>query len=124
MKKIFALTLVLLFATVVCSFADAEAPSNANEGKSIYGRIDQDPTGSTDANATLIGKLSKGVYASWSSSVTAYLLSTQHMSGNRSFGSSHDATAIFRNDTVPQDMSSYTGSNINSSAFGAGWTAM
>ena len=124
MKKITALAFVLLLATTVSSFADTQAPSATDEGKSIYGRIDQDPASTTDAAATLIGKLSKGVYASWSSSINGYLLTTQHISGNRSFGSSHAATAIFRNDSVGVDCSAATGANINSSFFGAGWTAM
>ena len=120
MKKICILAIVLLLATVVSSFADTEAPAAGNEGKSLYGKIASDPTGTTDAEATLIGKCSKGVYAGWNTTASGYVLVTMHQSGNRAFGSSHDATAIYRNDTLPT-----TAPNVaDVSYFGASWTAM
>ena len=122
MKKIFALALLLLIASVVSSFADTEAPASANAGMSIYARIDADPTSSTDAAAVLIGKCSKGVYAGWIVTATGsgYTLTTQHQSGSKSFGSSHDSTAIYRNDTAP-----ITPTAADSSFFASGnWTAM
>ncbi len=120
MKKIIVLALVLLFATATASLANTSAPNTADEGKSLYGGIGAAPTGSSDG--TLIGKLSKGVYASWNTNSLGYILTTQHISGNRSFGSSHDATAIFRHDTYPQDVSG--AGTVGESFFGAGWTAM
>ena len=120
MKKIFALALLLLLASVVSSFADTEAPASANAGMSIYARIDADPTSSTDAAAVLIGKCSKGVYAGWNSSASGYSMVTMHFDGNRSFGSSYDATAIYRNDLK---ISAAPG-KADKSYFADGWTAM
>lgn len=120
MKKIFALALVLLFATAITSFADTEAPASANQGKSIYGKIASDPTATDDAEATLIGKCSKGVYAGWNTTASAYTIITMHFDGNRSFGSSYDATAIYRNDTKPTDAPDAA----DKSYFADGWTAM
>jgi hypothetical protein len=120
MKKIFALALVLLLATAVSSFANSQAPVSTNEGKSLYGKVGSAPTATNDAAATLIGKCSKGVYAGWNVDANGYVLVMMHMSGNRAFGSSHDATAIYRNDTLPTAAPGVA----EKSYFGASWTAM
>ena len=123
MKKILVLAFVLIFASVAASFANTGAPTTADEGKSLFAGVAAAATGSSDG--TLVGKLSKGVYAGWSTDSNGYILTTQHMSGNRSFGSSHDATAIFRNDSSVMDPSSATGANLTQDYFGSGnWTAM
>jgi hypothetical protein len=123
MKKIFVLALVLFFVSTAVSLANTGAPVATDNGKSLYGGITAAPAATTGADVTLIGKLSKGVYASWSCDVLGYILTTQHQSGNRSFGSSHDATAIYRNDTTPVDASG-AATPLTSGFFGAGWTAM
>lgn len=119
MKKIFSLAIVLLFATVVSSFAAVSAaPASADAGKSLYGAS----SGTATTGSTLIGKLSKGVYAGWivTAGGSGYTLTTQHQSGTKSFGSSHDSTAIYRNDTAPQ-----TPTAASSTFFASGnWTAM
>jgi hypothetical protein len=122
MKKILVLALVLFFVSAATSFANTGAPATADAGKSLYAGVSAAPTASSGADVTLIGKLSKGVYAGWACNANGYILTTQHMSGNRSFGSSHDATAIYRNDTTPKDPSGAT--DIDSSYFAAGWTSM
>jgi len=122
MKRKISLALVLFFASVVSSFANAEAPATIDAGKSLYAGVSAEPTGSGDG--TLVGKMSKGVYMGWSCDANGYILTSQHVSGNRSFGSSHDATAIYRHDSVPQDPSGVSGANINSGYFSSGWTAM
>ena len=120
MKNIIVLALVLLFASIVPSFADTEAPAVANAGMSLFARIDADPASTTDTSATLIGRLSKGVYAGWNSNASGYALITMHFDGNRSFGSSHDATAIYRNDTKP----TAAPDSADKGYFDSGWTAM
>lgn len=120
MKKIFVSTLVLLIASVALSFANTAAPAPGDAGKSLYAGVASAPTAS--AGNTLIGKLSTGVYAGWNTTSLAYILTTQHVDGNRAFGSSHDATAIYRNDSYPQDPSG--AASVSSGYFGASWTAM
>ena len=121
MKKIFVLALVLLLSSAALSFANTGAPTSGDAGKTLYGGVGAAPTGSSDG--TLIGKLSTGVYVGWASDTLGYILTTQHVDGNRSFGSAHNATAIFRNDAFPMDPSS--ASPIGAAYFGTGnWTAM
>ena len=119
MKKIFSLAIVLLFATVVSSFAAVSAaPTTTDAGKSLYGAI----SGTATTGSTLIGKLSKGVYAGWfvTATGTGYTLTTRHQTVLSRSVLLHDSTAIYRNDTAPS-----TPTAADSSFFASGnWTAM
>ena len=118
MKKIFVLAIVLMFATTVSSFAAPDkAPDAADAGLSLYGAI----TGTAAKTDTLLGKMSNGVYPGWNTNTLGYAVTTQHISGSKSYGTAHDSTAIYRNDSAPQ-----TPSDPDNESFGAAdsWTAM
>lgn len=120
MKKIFILTFILVLAATGISFANDTGFSAADEGKSIFGASDGGTITGSRNEDTLIGKMSNGVYAGWNTQVLQYVITTTHLQGNKSFGSSFEATSIFRVDTKETAAPTAT----TQAYFGAGWTAM
>ncbi len=119
MKKIFILTFILMLAATGISFADTGF-ATADEGKKVFGASDGGTiTGSRDQD-TLIGKLSNGVYAGWNTTTVQYVITTTHTQGNKSFGTSFEATEIYRTDTKETAFPDVTTQGY----FAAGWTAM
>lgn len=118
MKKIILVATVMLFACSSLSFAAAsKAPTAADDGQTVYG-VD---TGTATANDTLIAKLSTGVYLGWLTGVNGYTLYTQHKNGTRTYGTSYDSTALYRNDTI---QTAAPTSSLTATAFGSGWTEL
>jgi hypothetical protein len=64
--------------------------------------------------------MSNGVYAGWNTNALGYAVTTQHISGSKSYGTAHDSTAIFRNDSLQTTAPSAAAD----SSFGTSWTAM
>lgn len=120
MKKIVALTAVILMATAsLASAAALTSTSVSNEAATIYGGISQaDAEGSS---RTLIGKLSKSTKLGVRYSATEYALTTKHSSGNTQYGTAYDATAIYKKEVGSAALAAPTATDR--SAFGT-WTAM
>jgi hypothetical protein len=125
MKKIIVIAALSLLAATP-AFADLAASGAlvlTSTGLSVYG---SNATGAVAVGTTpLIGKTSTGVGFGWKTGAGGYAILTQHKSGTRIFGSSHDSTSIVYKDTAPGVIpaSSDTPSVSDFTAFG-GWTSM
>lgn len=109
MKKAFALIALLTFVSST-AFAVEIVPADNNAGKTV----------SCTADGKVIGKLSASVKLGANFDTTGYAITTQHMKGTKTFGTSHDSTAIYANESL---VTTAPGAS-DSSAFGSGWTAM
>ena len=99
MKKTLALTGCLALAFAGTAMATEIAPSGGVSAASlqIFGGINTADSASV-TTSTMIGKLSKGVVLGAKYSNTGYALDTKHGSGNTAYGTSNDATAIFKSE--------------------------
>jgi len=125
MNKIIALTFLLLLVVCGSSFAAALASGavTPSEGLQIYGGT-TGTAAATDDN--MIGKLSKGVMASFNFDAInglGYAVLTKHSSGTQMFGTADDSTAIFRQ-TVGDGALTATPSAAGNTAFATNWTEM
>ena len=122
MKKIIAITALLLFVACGSAFAAAMATGGiSNEGDSIYGGPDVASAADAD-ESILIGKMSKGVSAGANYDVLSYAMNTKHTSGTQAFGTADDSTAIYRTNIGTGVLAAAPTSNSNT-AF-ATWTEM
>lgn len=108
MKKIILLAAALCITMSASAFAAEVTPTAADAGKTVK------------AGAKVIGKLSASVMLGAAYDATGYAITTQHLKGTKTFGTSHDSTAIYSNDTLVADAPGQS----DSGAFGTGWTAM
>lgn len=123
MKKILVITaaISLAFSGSAMAAALASGSVTASDGLQIYGGISA--ADAADANtSTLIGKTSKGVKAGVNFTSTQYALNTKHNSGNTAYGTSNEATAIYKSEIgLTTALTAPTAADV--SAF-ATWTAM
>ncbi|GFE58463.1 hypothetical protein [Geobacter sp. AOG1] len=123
MKRILAITasLSLAFAGTAMAAALTSGSVTTTDGLQIFGGISSSDAAST-TTSTMIGKLSKGVKFGVNYSNTGYAADTKHNSGNTAYGTSNDATAIYKSEiglaTALTAPSSPDVSSFNS------WTAM
>jgi uncharacterized protein YcnI len=127
MKKILIANIAALFFAS-SAFAAAThaitANSYADAGKTVYGAKASASAGAAGTKA--IGKLSTGVDFALKTSTSGYALITAHKNGNKSYGSSHDSTAIYMKDISKGDAVAAP-SAIGSTDFvasGSGWSTM
>jgi hypothetical protein len=117
-----ALTLLVAssaFAGNSAGVATSAALSNATGGKTLYG----DKTTATVSTA-MIGKSSTGCSLAIYSTTLGYGLTTQHVSGTKAFGTSHDSTAIYSFDvTATKGVYKLAPGETGSSQFSA-WSTM
>ncbi|HBG05997.1 MAG: hypothetical protein A2075_15535 [Geobacteraceae bacterium GWC2_58_44] len=121
MKKILTITscVVLLSSGIAVAAEIAPAGGLSAATATIYGGINA--TDSASANATLIGKLSKGVKLGAKYSSAGYAIDTKHDSGNTFYGVTHDATAIYKKEVGTTALTAPSAADV--SAF-SDWTAM
>jgi hypothetical protein len=118
MKKIFVITILLLF---VASFASAAqlSFSDAQAGSEL---------GATAPVNVVIGKCSKGVKLGAAYDGTAYALQTVHLNGSKIYGTAYDSTAIWvlTPTTIAKDHFTATplADSNSDDAFGTGWSAL
>ena len=119
MKRIIVVISLVLF-TYSFSFAAATgdiATTYTNAGKTVAGGND-----AAVGTPKSIGKLSTGVDLAFTTSTVGYSLITQHKNGVKSFGTSHDSTAIYSKNSTKAG--AVTAVAADSSAFVASWTSM
>ena len=123
MKKILIINLVaLLFAT-----ADMDITTAGKQGLTLYGGKNSGDAATTSANQKLIGKASTGVGIGIISSTLGYAVISQHKSGIKAYGSSHDSTAMYMCDVVAGTIKVAKPSAIGSVDFANAsnkWTSM
>ena len=122
MKKTLAITASLSLAFAGTAMAAAlTTGSVSSPSLQVFGG-----SGTADAasvtTSTMIGKLSKGVSLGVNYSSTGYALDTKHTSGNTAYGTSNDATAIFKSE-IGLTATLTAPSTTDVSSFAA-WTAM
>lgn len=107
MKKI---VIIMAAFSLVSSaaFATTITPSDNDAGKTVM------------AGTKPIGKLSASVKLGANYDATGYAITTQHKKGTKTFGTSHDSTAIY----AIESLEAAAPNASDSAAFGAGWTAM
>lgn len=123
MKKIISLlTCISLFtASTAMAAALGTGSVTPDDGLQIYGGIDAGDAASS-TTSTLIGKTSKGVKAGFAYTNTGYAANTKHNSGNTAYGTSNEATAIYKSE-IGLDTALTAPSATDVSAFET-WTAM
>ncbi len=123
MKKLIAITALLLFVASGTSFAAALTTGNvtAGEGLQLFGGPDATAAASS-TEAVLIGKMSKGVRAGVAFDSTNYAVNTKHDNGDKAYGTADDSTAIY-NTTLGTGALTAAPSASSNSAF-ATWTEM
>lgn len=99
MKKVIAFTACLVVLSAGSSMAAALASGavTPTDGYQIFGGINATDAAS-NTTSTMIGKLSKGVKLGVNYSATGYAHDTKHGSGNTAYGTSNDATAIYKSE--------------------------
>ena len=114
MKKIIVFVTVLFIASTNIAFAANLAANVANAGLTVK---------ATAPAAVDISKFSKGVFGGAEYSAAGYSIVTFHNLGNKAYGTSYDATALyFKPDMTSATFAAPTDSNA-AVAF-AGWTKM
>lgn len=115
MKKIIAITALVLFASVGIGFAATIGPTTA--GYSLYGGVVAADVAGT--NGVLLGKSSKGVQFAANYVTTGYAIVSKHTSGSKGYGTSADSTAVYfiENYTIAQPSASTIDAFVT-------WTAM
>jgi hypothetical protein len=95
MKKIIIITALFVFASS-SAFAAGDADVVwADAGKTLRGAA----SGVGDTSPA-IGKLSTKVGIAWQADEDGYAIITQHQSGVKAYGTSHDSTAIYVTDVT------------------------
>lgn len=125
MRKLLVANLaILLFAS--SAFAAGSFDMDFSKtGLTVYGSKTDAAT--AGANQKTIGKTSTGVGVGIISTAQGYAVVTQHKSGNKAYGSSHDSTAVFMNDAKQGEAKLAKPSQIGSGDFvasGSSWTTM
>ena len=123
MKKILVIIASLTFAFSGAAFAAALASGSVTttDGLQIFGGISAADAAST-TTSTMIGKLSKGVKLGVNFTSAGYAVNSKHGSGNTAYGTSNDATAIYKSE-IGLSTALTAPSTADVSAF-ATWTAM
>lgn len=119
MKRILIAGLLVLVAATSSFAVTSSAIVWANAGKSVVG--------GSDANATAarpIGKLSTGVAMAFSTATTGYALITQHQSGVKAFGTSHDSTAVYQMPVTKAATTAAPNSPDSADFITGSWTSM
>lgn len=117
MKKYFVLLIALLALTAGNAFAGATIAVGANATTG-------GDTLSADAPAAaLISQMSKGVLVTAITSTTGYSVFTAHLSGDKSYGSAHDSTAIYTQAYAGGAVLGTPG-EVGSGEFATQWTAL
>lgn len=119
-KKVLLLSLLMALTFSGVSLAavtstDSTDAVEGSEGLTIYG-----DASSATASTTMIGKLSTGVRAGWTTGEQGYAIITLHKSGSQTYGSAHDSTSIYRASGLVDDAPTAS----DSSSFDTGWTAL
>ena len=121
---------ILFFAVFALSVASAAFASDAltlsldTTGLTVYASKTSATAVATDP---LVAKTSTGVAVGMKTSADGYAAVTQHKSGSKGFGSSHDSTSIY---SIPVTVTSganvaITGPTaIGTALFTGSWTAM
>ena len=122
MKKIVAITALLLFVVSNSCFAAALASGavTAGDALTIYGGSSAAVASSN--TAVIIGKTSKGVRMGAAYNTAGYSINTKHDSGTKAFGTAHDATALYTTEVGTGALTAGP-SAIGYTAF-QNWTAM
>lgn len=108
MKRIAVLVAIFSFTLTASAFAAATVSVDFNNaGKNVSG------------DGKTLGKLSSSVTLGASNASTGYAIITLHQKGTRTFGTSHDSTAIYSAEGAQA-----APTQSDSGAFGTGWTAM
>ena len=101
MKKILVLTILSIF--VLSGYAFADITETASSGiDHINGAGGQVAAGAISSGDN-ISKLSTGVALGWNTTTSGYAIIASHENGTKAFGTAHDSTAIYVNDTDPTD---------------------
>jgi len=119
MKKIFALTCILILASAGLALADVtKTASSAIVDGSRGGQVG---AGTIGTAGNEISHLSTGVGLGWTCDVNGYALITEHTNGTKTYGTAADSTAIYTNDAKPLTAPS---ASDDSAVSGAGWTSL
>lgn len=123
MKKIISLVTCMFLLTASTAMAAALATGNVttDDGLQIYGGT-SDADAASATTSTLIGKTSKGVKAGFAYSGTGYAANTKHDSGNTAYGTSNEATAIYKSEIGLT--TALTAPSVSTVAAFTTWTAM
>ncbi len=119
MKKIIILNVVALF---VASVAFADGVDFKEAGKTLYGAAGTVDPG--ESGTFSIGKLSTKVGLGWLNDATGYAIITQHQSGTKAYGTSHDSTAIYVKDVVKKGTGEDEPGASDTGAFATDWKTM
>ncbi|MCM2265246.1 MAG: hypothetical protein NDI73_08640 [Desulfuromonadales bacterium] len=119
MKKIIAITLLLLYVATGSALAAAAAS----------GTSDTTGTGGLGLNATAptaqsIARASKGVFWGWTTGTGGYALDTIHMNGTKAYGTGYDSTKIYFMDTTVAAFAEPADSNTEVAFPDGTWTPM
>lgn len=118
MKKIIILNVLALFVASM-SFAAADADVVwTDAGKTLHGAAS-----GADGSSPSIAKLSTKVGLAWMTAAEGYAIITQHQSGTKAYGTSHDSTAIYVKD-VTKGSEEGAPSASDTSAFDTDWNTM
>jgi hypothetical protein len=128
MKKIIIANIAALLLTSAAYAADNLSIdfTTPKTGLTVYGAKTGKDASVAGADQKTIGKSSTGVGVGAKTAATGYSMITQHKSGNKAYGSSHDSTAIYMIDAT-QGTAVTAPTNIGSTDFvasGSGWTTM
>lgn len=119
MKKVIVLTILSIFALSSVALADitAAASSDIDHTNGAGGQVAEGAIGSGDN----ISKLSTGVAIGWQTTTSGYAIIASHENGTKAFGTAHDSTALYVNDSDPTTAPTAADvSGVNS----AGWSAL
>ena len=103
--------------------ADLTSGSVSTDGMGLYGGVD---TTAANAAPNALVRFSSKVNGLPTFNTGAYTLATKHQTGNKVFGTSHDATQIYWKQTTSGILTAAmaTGADLSATKFvGGGWTA-
>lgn len=125
MKKILILNIAaLLLASAAFAGGSVDCAFDKT-GLTLYGsKTDAATAGAAQKS---IGKTSTGVGIGITSTSAGYAVVSQHKSGNKAYGSSHDSTAVYMIDAVQGTVKLTKPSAIGSADFvasGSAWSTM
>lgn len=123
MKKIIALSLLVLLAAGSAYAGDLASGGISDDGMGLYGGVD---TTAANAAPSPLVKFSSKVNGRPMFTTSAYTLATKHQTGNKVFGTANDATQIYwkQSTTGKLDATMAAGADLTANKFvGGGWTA-
>lgn len=123
MKKTILLSLLMLTFVGSAYAADLASGEISADGLGLYGGVD---TTTANAAPNPLVRFSSKVNGRPMFNTTQYTLATKHQTGNKVFGTSHDATQIYWKQTTAGklDATMAAGADLSGTKFvGGGWTA-